>query len=56
MPAQSEKQQRFMRMVLAKKKGELPDKYTSDAVEKAARSMALESIRDFTKLKKKQKK
>jgi hypothetical protein len=51
MPAKSEKQKNFMRMVLAEKKGKLKGKYKSKEIENAARSMALKSIMDYTKSK-----
>jgi len=47
MPSKSKKQQKFMGMVYAFKKGELKPSEVSERVKKAAKSMTIKQAKDF---------
>lgn len=51
MPAKSQSQQRFFGMVDAYKKGELPKKYASKKIKKAAEDMTSKEVKKFAKTK-----
>ena len=51
MPAQSEKQARYFRLVRAVQKGDVPAKDVSPALRKTAKSISAKAAKDFTKLK-----
>ena len=51
MPAQSEKQARYFRLVRAVQKGDVPAKDVSPALRKTAKNISAKAARDFTKLK-----
>lgn len=50
MPAQSEKQARFFRLVRGVQKGDVPKSKVSSKVVKVAKSMTPKSVKDFTKV------
>lgn len=51
MPAKSEKQARYFRLVRAVQKGDVPAKDVSQNLRKTAKSMSPKAVKDFTKLK-----
>ena len=51
MPAKSKQQQKFMGLVHAYKKGEVPASKVSKAVKDAAKSMSKKSVRKYAKTK-----
>jgi hypothetical protein len=51
MPAKSEKQARYFRLVRAVQKGDVPAKDVSKDLRKTAKSMSPKAVKDFTKLK-----
>ena len=51
MPSKSKQQQKFMGLVHAFKKGDVPASKVSNAVKKAAKSMSDKSVRKYAKTK-----